>query len=84
MSGLNQREYLATKDKLLGIINYNAQTRTPAIAMEIAEEVMDELDKVLFSEAGADMTEHEVYIEMSTAIVMSLKKRGLEIKEMGK
>lgn len=82
-NGLNQREYLRIKDQVLGIINFNCKTSSPEIAMGIAEEVCDELDKVLFSDLGEQKTEHEVYIEVSTAIATSLNKRGLEIREMG-
>lgn len=81
---LNQRDLIVVKDNLAKAVIENCNIDEFEQVIEISEEVMDELDNLLFSDVGLEMTEFEIQAEVSTMIYESLKKRGLKIQKMGK
>jgi len=80
---LSKKEIIVVKDNLAKAIVENANVDSFEIVAEIAEEIMNDLDALLFSDAGESMTEQEVNNEVSTLIASNLLSRGLEIREMG-
>lgn len=80
---LNQREFITIKDNLAKAVIENCSVPQFETVIEISEEVMDGLDDLLFSDIGLEMSEEDINAEVATMIYHSIKKRGLEIKEIG-